>query len=710
MFKRYICVKQDELKDCGVASLLTIIKSYGGNISKEQLRVMTKISKDGVNAYNLIEAAKKIGFDAKGVKGNIEDIQKEKIILPCIAYVVINKSYQHYIVIHNINKKKKTIIVADPSIGIKKYSFDEFIKIWAGVLIILYPFKKIPQLENIKSIKIFLYDVFVSYKKELLLIFVFSLLITFFNIINSFYLKILIDNIILSNAFNNLYIITLIFIVLVILKCLIDLFRKNIALIVNHNIDFTIYTDLLKHIISLPYSYYKARTTGEIVSRINDLNSVKDIISKIFLTLFVDIILILLTSIFLYIINDTLFFISIILCSIYIIVIIIFNPLFEKYIFEIKNKEANVSSYLIEAINGFETIKGIKIENIINNNLERKYGTYLRENYNLNFLNNIQIFFKDLLNDIGILIILFIGSILVIKKEITLGTLLSYNALLIYFLGPVKNIAEMGSLIRYTKICLKRVLELYDVKPENLNSNQKELPFNVNGDIHFNHLNFSYNGVDNILKDINILVKKGEKVLIVGSSGNGKSTLLKLLRRYYSIKNNSIFINGIDINNYNLNDLRNNICYVSQNEILFTDSIYNNITLRKDYNYDTFLKVCKLMYVDKIYRNNPLTFDMLIEENGFNISGGEKQRIILARTLMNNSNIYLLDESLNEINIELERKILINMFEILNNKIVLLVSHRMNNSDLFDKIIHMENGMIKKIVCKTTDRGDANDK
>ncbi len=704
MFKKYIWVRQDDLKDCGVASLLTIIKTYRGNISKEALRILSKTTRDGTSAYDLMVAAKKMGFAVKGIKGNIKDLQQENILLPCIAHVIINNSYKHYIVIHKINKKKKTLIIADPSTGIKKYTFNEFAKIWTGVLIILYPIKRIPVLKNIKTLKTFLYELLITYQQELLIIFIFSIFMTILNIGNSFYLKILIDNMIITKSLHNLYLIFILFIFIIIIKCLTDLFRKNILIYLNRHIDTTVFNDIFKHLMVLPYSYYKTRTTGEIINRINDLNHIKEFISRIVLGIFIDIILIIIVGIVLFFINQTLFIISIILAIIYIGISIFYNPILDKYINEIKQQEAKVSSYLVESINSFETIKGLNINDNITNNLSFKYDEYLYNYYHFNYLCNIQSFLKDFLNQFSIAIILLIGSIQVINQEMTLGTLLSFNALMIYFLEPIKSIIDLSPIIKYTSISLRRLFELYDVKGEQLKANNKELTYRMSGNIDITNFNFSYNNRDYILNNINLKIKSKEKVLIVGPSGEGKSTLLKLLMRYYNIDNNKIFIDGIDLNNYSLNYLRHNICYVSQNETLFTNSIYNNINLDREYPYEYFLNICKLTYVDAIYKNNPLTFDMLIEENGFNISGGERQRIILARTLMKDNSIYLFDESFNEMDIELERKIIKNILKLLKDKTILLISHRLVNSDLFDKVIYMNNNTITNI--KTNQKVD----
>ena len=217
----------------------------------------------------------------------------------------------------------------------------------------------------------------------------------------------------------------------------------------------------------------------------------------------------------------------------------------------------------------------------------------------------------------------------------------------------------------------------------------------IDGNINIRNLSFTYNNKINILNNINLDINKSKKVLLLGKSGSGKSTLLKLLYRYYDVPRNSIFINNYDILDYNLLDIRKNIAYISQNEFIFTGSVRDNIILDRDISESEFLLVCKLTYVSDIVKDNPLSYDMPLEENGVNISGGQRQRIILARTILKKSKIIMIDEGLNEIDVSLERKILKNMFMYLNNCIFIIISHRIDNLDLYNQVIRLDNGIMK---------------
>ena len=172
--------------------------------------------------------------------------------------------------------------------------------------------------------------------------------------------------------------------------------------------------------------------------------------------------------------------------------------------------------------------------------------------------------------------------------------------------------------------------------------------------------------------------------------------------KYYSVNRSTVFINNYDINDISLNTIKNNISYISQDEILYTGSIKDNIILNRDISDKEFLKVTKITRVGEIINNSLLGYDMILEENGFNISGGQKQRIILARALLKKSNIILIDEGLNQIDINLERKILKDIFKIYKNKTIIIVSHRKENIDLYDKVIKISKGSVQEVITRNS--------
>ena len=692
MFKEYQCVMQEGNKDCGACALLTIIKTYGGNVSLEYLKDLTRTTKDGTNAYLIISAAKEMGLNAKAVRGSIFDLDDN--MFPCIAHVIINKNMGHFIVIHKLDRNKKILTVADPAVGRRLMSYTEFLEISTNQFILFTPIKKMPSLETTNKLKESIISICKNNISVLISIFVFSLLCIIINIITSYKLQFIIDNVISYGSSNNLIFIISITLLLTIIKVINNYIRNALLNYINHELDHILIKDIFKHIISLPYLYYKNRTTGEIISRINDLCEVKDTISKLFITIFVDVILVIFVFITLLTINIKLTFISLFIALSYSLVLFIFNKIIKKYIKTLKEDNANINSYLHESINSIDVIKGLSLENKINNNFEKRYNRYLNNSFKFNRVYNLQNLFKELIDYVGIIFIIFISTKLVLSSNMTLSELITYNSLVIYFLDPIKNIIDFDIDFKKVKETIKRVNDLYSIQKENLEFDEKYTNKEFKGNIKIKDLSYSYNTNNNILDKVKLNIKKGEKLLITGSSGSGKSTLVKILMKYLNIENNQVEIDEKDLNHFNIKELREKISYVSQNEILYNDTIYNNVTINRYIDYDEFLNICKITKVNEIMDKTPFNSSFMIEENGFNLSGGERQRIMLARALVKNAEIYIFDESLSQIDVTKEREILKEMFKKYKNKTFIIISHRFDNCDLYDRKIELKSGKI----------------
>lgn len=675
MLKKSI-VRQEGLKDCGPACLATIIKHYKGYVELEELKELCQTTKKGTTAYHLIEASKKCGFEATGMKISLEEMTQENMILPCIAHVTKYNSYYHFLVIDKIDFKKKKVIVLDPATGKETYSFLDFEKIYTGVTIQLYPISVIPNNQPYHFLS-FIKDIMKHSKYQFLQIIFLSVIVTLLAIITSFYMENMVENI--SLPFKRLTFIFIIFLILEILKVTSDFLRNKILILMNQKVDYYLTTGSFQQIILLPYGYYRNHTTGEIVSRIHDLDAVRQVISKVAVNFIIDLPLTIAVLFIMYFISSTLFIISIILFLLYLFFFLIFHKKTATLIDTCQTQKAQTTSYMVESIEGFESIKGCNLERSILKKFESKYFTFLNKLYEFDNFYNYQYLGKEMVSSIISFLLIFVGIYLVKDNQITLGQFLTFQSLFVYFATPLRNIVDLDANIKQAKNALHKVMTMFH-KNENVSILDK--PFK--GNIELLHLSYGQDEKP-ILKDITLHIKEGNKVMIVGSSGSGKSTLCRILKKYYPVDRNQVLINNIDINDYKQSD----IVYVSQNEILFTDTIENII------DSDQIFEVSKLCMVDEIVNHLPLGYKTLIEEDGFNISGGEKQRLILARALARNPwSILIIDEGLNQVDVDMERKILKNIFKRYSSKTILFISHRLENRDLFDQMIQIEEGEI----------------
>lgn len=682
--KKHLIVKQDGYKECGAASLLSIIRYYGGNISINKLVEMTHTDKTGTNFYALKETAEKIGLETIGYK--IENFNHLSQIKTPFLCQLINNNYEHFVVVYIIKRNK--VIIMDPAIGESSISTDEFQKLWTGYILVFSPVKKLVFHLDKKYLNQLITKTLNSNKCIVYNILLLSIIFTITSCLYALYFQTILDYI-LETEIHNLIIITFFFALVLLIKCISSFFRNQLLIIINQKLDCSIFLNTFQRILLLPYSYYKNRTTGEITSRINDLIYVKNIISKIILTVFLDIIIFICSGIILFKISPLLFLLLVIIIAIYLIILYIFRPILKKYTDKSQQHNAQIESYLIESINAYETIKNMSNEDNVNNKMETLYTNALNDNFVYENISNLETFIKDIVYLVGILLVEFLGFTLIFNNKMSLGTFLTFTLLTNYFIDPIKNIIDLSKEYYYAVNAVNRVNNLLDIEPEPLSTKTNYI---IDGNIKLNHLTFSYNGEKNILNDINLEINKRDKVMILGNSGSGKSTILKLLLKYYSVDRNMIYLNNIDLNDLTIQDVRTNITTITQNEILYNDTIKNNIIMGRNINDNDFIEVCRLTYIDDFVKNMFLGYDTKLEENGLNLSGGQRQRIMLARMLLKPAKIILIDEGLNAVDINLERRILKNIFSKYTEQTIIVVSHRIENLNLFNKVIHLEQG------------------
>ncbi len=668
--KKKVVVKQNGYKDCAVACLLSIIKYYNGSIAREELSYLIKTDENGTAAYHMIEGMKKIGFDGYGIKKSIDNISSE--ILPVIAHVQIN-NILHYIVIYKINLKRKYFSIMDPAYGMKKVSFDEFNKIFLNTILVFYPISVIPNIKSQSSLWNYLYKYLITKKEIIIGITILSFIIIIFTIINNYYFKLVIDYILVNYSNSFLLAATLLFSIIIFLKNLFNYLRGKMLIKINNFINVTLTNNIIKHILNLPYQFFKTKPTGEVISRVNELNDFKSMLSQLFLSLFVDVFLILISMIILFIINKTLFVITITTVFIYAIVVFLYSHLYKNKIYRIQTSEGIYSKELVESLEGYETIKNLNLINLFVDKLSVRFIGLIHKIKNFeNSLNN-QIFIKNIIFDLGILLIISVGTYFVHNSLFSLGDLVVYNTLLLFFLEPIKQLLDLEPNLRYVKVSYERINDLLMIKTSESNDLNNIL---LSGNIKIKNLSYSYNDIDYIFREVNLNIEESTKLLLYGESGVGKSTLVKILLKYVDNYEGEIYINNFNLKDISSESIKNSFTYVSQKETLFADTLENNILLNRNITLNEYEEILKISKVEDIRNAKKFRNLFYIEENGFNLSGGERQKIILARALLKKSNFLILDEALSEVSFKEEVEIIKEIFKKFKDKTIIYISHK----------------------------------
>ena len=393
--KKSLIVLQDGYKECGAASLLSIIRYYKGNISMSRLLELTGTDKQGTNFYNLKKASEEIGLEAIGYQvDNIEKLFEVKEPFIC---QIISNNYEHFVVVYEITNNK--IIIMDPASGKRKIQINEFEKIWTSYIMIFSPARKLIMYKEKKYFNNIIIETLKKNKAIVLDILILSIIFAIISFISTLYFEIIL-NFVLDTTEKNLLAITMIFSILFLFKCITNFFRNELLICLNQKIDCNCFLHTFRKILLLPYSYYKNRPTGEIISKINDLIYVKNILNKIILTVCLDLLICISCSIILLIRNKELFLLLLIIIIIYVLLFYLFKSKLKSFTEIIQENSAKLNSYLIETISGFETVKNMHLESAVNNKIENLYLNALSDNFQYENISNLEIFMKDIVTSI----------------------------------------------------------------------------------------------------------------------------------------------------------------------------------------------------------------------------------------------------------------------------------------------------------------------
>lgn len=694
MFKSYICIKQHDEKDCGAACLATIAKQYGLKVPISKIREAAGTDKEGTSALGVIKAAESIGLSAKGVKATKAEDIFTGFPTPAIAHVIIDKSLLHYVVIHKVSEKE--IIVADPAKGIVKYKPSDFFEIWTGVLLLMVPSESFQKGDETKGLFQRFWGLIRVQKNILANVFVASMLITLLGIVGSFYSKFLLDSIIPNSLNSSLTVISLAMVILVVFRIITDFFRSLLMIHMSQNIDIPLLLGYYNHVISLPMNFFGTRKVGEIISRFNDASKIRDAISSATLTIMIDVIMAVVGGVILYMQSSKLFFTCFIPIVLYLALVVGFKKTIEKVNRDVMEDNAKLTSYLVESIEGIETVKAFNGERRVNLETEKKFIKLIKSVFKYGYVNVMQGSLKGTVKSIFGIAVLWIGAYLTISGEITIGTLIAFNSLLAYFIEPIERVINLQPEVQSAIVAAERLGEILDLEAEKLVDEDKKInPKTLLGEIEFKNVDFRYGTRRLVLKNININIKPGEKIALVGESGSGKTTIAKLLMNFYDATKGEILLNSYNIKDINKDSLRDKISYISQDSFFFSGTIKENLEFaNEEATYEEIIEACKKAQIHDYINSTQTRYDTLLEEKGANLSGGQRQRLAIARALLKKPEILIMDEATSNLDTITEKAIETTIQECTQNVTTVIIAHRLSTIMKCDRIYVMDKGEI----------------
>ncbi len=691
--KKGIKIKQHDITDCGAACLASISTHYGLKLPIAKIRQFASTDKKGTNVLGMIEAAEKLGYQAKGVRGTFESLPK--IPKPAIAHVIVKEVLHHYVVIYDYDEKYVTIM--DPGDGrIHKKTHEEFKKEWTGVLILLLPDEDKFHKGNEKVSNVQRFWFLISPHKTVMLQALFgAALYTILGLSTSIYIQKITDNVIIEGNKNLLTLLSLTMIALLIFQVFIGSMKTVFALKTGQKIDAQLILGYYKHLMKLPQQFFDTMRVGEIISRVNDAVKIRVFINDVALNLVVNVFIIMFSFMLMFTYYWKLALMMLAVIPLYGLVYYITNKINRKLQRKLMENSADLETQLVESITGAATIKRFGVEEHANLKTETRFIELLKNIYTAGVTSMYSGNASEMISRLFTIILLWSGSALVIDNELTPGELLSFYSLIGYFTGPASSLITMNKTVQDALIAADRLFEIMDLEREET-ENKVALTKELVGDVRFKNVAFRYGSRVNVFADLSLEIPRGKITAVVGESGSGKSTLMSLLQNLYKLQSGSIYIGGYDIKHIKNESLRQMVSVVPQQTDLFAGNIIDNIALG-DYNPDMqrILGICQMLGITDFVEKMPGGFAAYVGENGANLSGGQKQRIAIARALYKNPEVLILDEAtsaLDSVSEQFVQRTIATLRQL--EKTVIIIAHRLSTIKNADKILVLKEGKL----------------
>ncbi|MGC1205570.1 MAG: peptidase domain-containing ABC transporter [Flavobacteriaceae bacterium] len=687
-----VTIKQHDITDCGAACLASIAAHYNLQIPIARIRQYAGTDKKGTNVLGVIEAAQKLGFEAKGVRGDFESLFK--IPKPAIAHIIVKERLHHYVVIYEVTKTHITIM--DPGNGkLHKKTHEEFTKEWTGVLVLLTPQEDFVAGNEKVSIYKRFWFLLKPHKFVLIQALIGAVVYTLLGFSMSIYIQKLTDFVLVGGNTRLLNLLSIIMVCLLVLQIVIGIFKDVFLIKSGQQIDARLILGYYKHLLKLPQQFFDTMRVGEIISRINDAVKIRTFINGVSLSLTVNFLILIFSFFLMFFYYWKLALIMLLVIPLYTLIYFITNRLNKKTERTIMERSADLESQLVESLNSVGTIKRFGLESFANIKTETRFISLLNIGYksalNSIFSGTSSTFIAQLFT----IILLWSGSYFVIEREITAGELLSFYAIVGYFTGPVASLIGANKQIQNALIAADRLFEIMDLEREE-SENKIILKKEKIGDINFKHVKFRYGTRVEVFKDFNLTIPKGKITAIVGESGSGKSTLMSLLQNIYPIQKGQISIGDLDLNYIDTESLREIVSVVPQKIDLFAGNVIENIAVGEFVpNMEKIIGICKSIGILEFIETLPNGFGTYLGENGASLSGGQKQRIAIARALYKEPEILVLDEATSSLDSKSENYIqrtISNLRE--KEKTIIVIAHRLSTVINADLIVVLDKGKV----------------
>jgi ATP-binding cassette subfamily B protein len=697
-------VKQPDAMDCGPSCLKMVAGFYKKNFSLETLRKKCYITRDGVSFLGLSEAADSLGFRTLGVKIPFSKLE-ENVPLPCI----VHWRQKHFVVVYKI--KNDTLWVADPAIGLIKYSKQEFISNWSGTIVdgenvglvlIMEPTPALYDVEDdvsrITGFR-FLWKYFRLYKRYLYQLMLGLFLGSLIQLLIPFLTQSIIDIGLNNNDIGFIYLILIAQLALVIGRMSVEFIRGWLLLHIGTRVNVAIVSGFLQKLMALPVAFFDTKLTGDILQRIDDNNRIEEFLTSASLSILFSFFNLIVFGVVLAIYSLKILLFFILGSFLYVLWISLFMKSRAQLDHQRFRQMSETNSKLIHMVNGMQEIKLTQSE--LNKRWEWENLQALLFRLRIKGLSLIQYQSAGatFINEVTNILITLTAAMAVLKGSMTLGMMLAVQFIIGQLNVPVNQIIGFFRMSQDAKLSLDRLSEIHMMDDEESDSEMKVRKMPEKKDIYVNNLSYQYEGPRSpyALKDIDLVIEENKVTAIVGTSGSGKTTLLKMILGFYQPVSGEILIGDTHLQNLSLKVWREKVGAVMQDGFLFPDTIAANIVPGSE-NIDEvrLVNAVEISNIKSFIESLPLGYNTRIGANGHGLSEGQKQRLLIARVVYKDPEIIIFDEATNSLDANNEKVIVENLEDFYFGKTVIVVAHRLSTVRDADKIVVLDGGRIEE--------------
>jgi ATP-binding cassette subfamily B protein len=691
VIRRFAWIQQAEEMDCGAACLAMVCKHYSIGMTLGKLRELANVTTQGASLDSLARAGESVGFTTKGVKCTFDVLRGFQL-----PFIVHWEGY-HYVVVYGVSGSH--VWVADPALGFRKLTVEEFERGWDGTCLTFAHRQDVVSVGTAHSPWERFARYLLPYRKILLHLFMATLVIQILGLVPPIIIQNILDGVIIHDDVNLLHLLILGLIISALFTQLTATIRAVLANFLVRKLDFAMMSQFLRHTLSLPYSFFAKRRTGDIFARFQENQTIRAFLTESTITTVLNVLMIFiyLTVLFLYNVRLTLLLVLFVVPLLTLTVLV--TPKIKRLAREVFSSQTEAKSYLMEAIGGAETIKGMGIERPVRMKWETKYAKALQVQFRAQALNIKVGFAGQMLSSAISIAVLWAGADLVLTRQLTIGQLVAFNALMGSVLAPMLGLVGLWSMVNDASVAMERLGDVLDLEPE---QKPEELASRVvipelRGELRLDGIYFRYDGSDTpyVLENISVEIKPGELVAIVGRSGSGKTTLAKLLVGFYPPTEGKLTVDGYDIGVIDKEYYRAQIGYVMQTNLLFSGTIADNIAGgSEEPDRRRIEEVAKRADAHGFICKLPLGYQQVVGERGVGLSGGQIQRLCIARALYRNPRLLVFDEATSALDSLSESSILANLDDMLRGRTAVVIAHRLSTIMRADKILVLYEGKL----------------